>query len=70
MILSARSSILRILFFYRLCIIVDTVKKFFECISDDELEKAIIQKMLDEGNKTYEDINEAFLTLNVEPTRV
>lgn len=40
--------------------IINKKTQMYLSISDDELEKAIIQKMLDEGNKTYEDINEAY----------
>ncbi len=40
--------------------IVNKKRQMVLSISNDELEKAIIQKMLDEGNKIYEDINEAY----------
>lgn len=40
--------------------IVNKKKQMVLSISNDELEKAIIKKMLDEGNKTYENINEAY----------
>lgn len=40
--------------------IVNKKKQMVLSISNDELEIAIIKKMLDEGNKTYEDINEAY----------
>ena len=29
-------------------------------VSDDELEKAIIQRMLEEGNRIYDNINDAY----------
>lgn len=40
--------------------IVNKKSQLYLSISNDELEKSIIQKMIDEGNKIYEDINEAY----------
>ena len=40
--------------------IIDKKHQMMLVVEDDELEKKLIEKMLENGNKIYEDINQAY----------
>ena len=39
---------------------IDKKQQMMEVVEDDELAKKLIEKMLENGNKIYEDINQAY----------
>ena len=39
--------------------IINQKTRMMLCISDDETEDAVVEKMLEAGNRVYKDINEA-----------